>query len=502
MTSNNKKLNNNNNNNNNNNIIPFECVNNNKNNNKIKILNHFIFKDVSKFLANKSTFNEILEYALLSKQSFEIFRNIISYNGNICSIVFPFPSLKQYAYNSFYNLKRNNTSTYKFKLIQNKETEYLSLSITNKQQLKQLNKTKSYLKLVFPKLKKVNIINKVKTNFHLSKYDDDDDDEEGPSYDEDHNGSFEFFDDTYNGFFTYERVSINWDIHRLPFSTKDEITKIESTLFQAMFYPFSFKGIEKLKPRKVYLNSYTKYSIHLYGVDSILNCSSTIRSIKFDNTPSTSSFIKKALSLPNIESLSLKLINQDDGKIDSDFVYNVFKDATLDENSTLKRLVFKSIYHEKENQNKDDDDDGDDSGRDPMSFFTLLKFNNSSLNTLGLEIFNIKNYKQLQPLSELVNIKTLYIHPNNIIQILLHCIDNQNIQQIKIQVDKFTKSLDLHGSEVMKGFFKMNNNLKKIVVKKSSPDKSDFLTLLKNIIKNSKTSCKLIIKKVYLNINN
>ncbi|KAN0019153.1 hypothetical protein ACTFIU_002355 [Dictyostelium citrinum] len=489
MTSTNKKLNNN-----NNIIIPFECFNNNNknnnNNNRIKTLNHFIFKDVSKFLANKSTFNEILEYALLSKQSFEIFRNILSYNGNICSIVLPFHSLKQYAFNSFYNLKRNTTSTYKFKLIQNKETEYLSLSITNKQQLKQLNKTKSYLKLVFPKLKKVNIINKVKTNFHLSKYDDDDD--EGQSYDEEHNGSFEFFDDTYNGFYTYERVSINWDIHRLPFSTKDEITNIESTLFQAMFYPFSFKGIEKLKPRKVYLNSYTKYSIHLYGVDSILNYSSTIRSIKFENTPSTSSFIKKALSLPNIESLSLKLINQDDGKIDSDFVYNVFKDAALDENSTLKRLVFKSIYHEKENQNRDFDDDSE---RDPMSFFTLLKFNNSSLNTLGLEIFNIKNYKQLQPLLELANIKTLYIHPNNIIQILLHCIDNQNIQQIKFQVDRYTKSLDLHGSEVMKGFFKMSNNLKKIVVIKSSPDKSDFLTLLKNIIKNSKTSCKLFIKK-------
>ncbi|EAL62231.1 hypothetical protein DDB_G0290431 [Dictyostelium discoideum AX4] len=500
MTSTNKYLNNN----NNNFQMTLPQNSNNNINNNIITLNHFIFKDLSLFLANKSTFNEILEYALLSKKSFEIFRNILSYNGNICSIVFPFSSLKDYAFNNFYDLRKNNPSTYKFKLIQNKETQYLSLSITNKQQQKkQMNKIKSYLKLVFPNLKKVNIANKVKTHFHLNKFDNDDDDDDvvggGALYQE---NEFEFFDDTYNGFFSYERVSIDWDIYRLPYSNNNEIKEAVSDLRGNMFYPFSFQGVEKLRPRKVYLSSYPKHCIHLYNVDSILNYS-TIRSIKFQNTPSTPSFIKKALSLPNVKSLSLKLMSQDGNdlqEIDGDFVYNVFKDAALDENSTLRRLLFKSIYQSSEKGNHND---LEINKRNLMLFFTLLK-SNCTLDTLGLEFFNIKYCKQLDPLLEIPNITTLYIHPNNIIPTLVHCLDNQNIQQLKFQIDDFDLDFDsdLHSNEVLTGFFKVNNTLNKIVVTKSSSSSSvkskQFLKLLKKLIKNSKTSCKLIIKKVDL----
>ncbi|KAM9993707.1 hypothetical protein ACTFIZ_011690 [Dictyostelium cf. discoideum] len=484
-------------------ILTQNLNNNNNNNNNNITLNHFIFNDLSLFLANNSTFNEILEYALLSKQSFEIFRKILSYNGNICNIVFPFSSLKDYAYKSFYDLQKNTSSTYKFKLIQNKETKYLSLSISNQQQQKkQMGKIKSYLKLVFPNLKKVNIANKVKTHFHLNKFDnndDDDDDDDGAGGGYNHeNELFEFFDDTYNGFYSYERVLINWDIYRLPYSNHNEIKEAVSDLGGNMFYPFSFKGIEKSKPRKVYLSSYPKHCIHLYNVDSILNYS-TIRSIKFQYTPSTPSFIKKALSLPNIKSLSLELMSQDGNdsqEINGDFVYNVFKDAALDENSTLKRLLFKSIYQSTE---KGSHFDIERNKRDLMLFFTLLK-SNSSLNTLGFEFFNIKYCKQLEPLLELPNINTLYIHPNSIIQTLVHCLDNQNIQQLKFQIDDFDLDfdLDLHSNEVLIGFFKMNNTLKKIAVTKSessSVKSKQFLKLLKKLVKNSKTSCKLIIKK-------
>ncbi|KAM9995034.1 hypothetical protein ACTFIY_001208 [Dictyostelium cf. discoideum] len=508
MTSTNKYLNNNN--NNNFQMTLQQNFNSNNKNNNVITLNHFIFKDLSLFLANNSTFNEILEYALLSKQSFEIFRNILSYNGNICCIVFPFSSLKDYANNGFFNSQKNNPSTYKFKLIQNKETQYLSLSISNQQQQKKsMDRIKSYLKLVFPNLKKVNIANKVKTRFHLNKYDNDDDDDNngvvgggGALHQE--NELFEFFDDTYNSYYSYERVCIYWDIYRLPCSFHKEIKESVSDLGRIMFYPFSFQGVEKLRPRKVYLNSYLKHSIHLYNVDSILNYS-TIRSIKFGHTPSTPSFIKKALSLPNIKSLSLELMSQDGNdlqEIDGDFVYNVFKDAALDENSTLRRLRFKSIHQSSE---KGTHNDLEINKRDLMLFFTLLK-SNCTLDTLGLEFFNIKYCKQLEPLLELPNITTLYIHPNNIIPTLVHCLDNQNIQQLKFKID-FDFDLDfdsdLHSNEVLTGFFRVNNTLKKIVVTKSSSSvkPKNFLKLLKKLIKDSKTSCKLIIKKVDLKLN-
>ncbi|KAK5579659.1 hypothetical protein RB653_009344 [Dictyostelium firmibasis] len=439
-------------------LINSSNNNNNNNNSNIKTLNHFIFKEVSIFLANKSTFKELLEYALISKKSFEIFRNIISYNGNICSIVFPFSSLKDYARNSYYNQHRNNTSTYKFKLLQNKETEFLSISIKTVK----LDTMKSFLKKVFPNLKNVNIFNKYKTKYHLNKYKLDIGDNQEEEEEEVDDELHEFYDDTHKGFYSFERVYIDWDINRLPFSNKNEMDDIGSNISKAMNYQFSFKGIEKLKPRKIYFNSAKNYGIHLYGTDSILNYTS-IRTIKFENNPSTPLFIKKALSLKNIKSLSLNL-NNNSGKnggsleIDQcDFVYNVFKDANLEENSTLQRLVFKSIFHENDNMNCQR------INRDPILFFTLLKSNNS-LNTLGLEFFDIKNYKQLEPLLELKNIKTLYIYPNNIVQTLLHCLDNSNIKQLKIHIDNHTNDLDSHSEEILLGFFKKNNTIKKIVI--------------------------------------
>ncbi|KAN0014378.1 hypothetical protein ACTFIU_000696 [Dictyostelium citrinum] len=213
-----------------------------------KRLTPTIFPYVVPYLINELKFLDILELSLLSKQSFKVIRNLITYHSKELKIVLGrYDQLKLYIQLSFiYSLSYSN---YQFKLIQYKDIEYINLNKGNFNchipfssdfhdhhvLIENNNHYKQYLLSHCPKLKHIHWDD---ININLLK------------------STEKSIDYTDNGFISYHCLILTIDFNNLPYSNTNECESLKfiNTHTLQTQDVFSFKFIENFKPNILIIN--------------------------------------------------------------------------------------------------------------------------------------------------------------------------------------------------------------------------------------------------------
>ncbi|KAM9963959.1 hypothetical protein ACTFIW_005600 [Dictyostelium discoideum] len=477
-----------------------------------KLLNGLIFKEIAIYLAHNGDFKSLIEYSLLSKASFKRFQNILSSHYlNRYNFKLTLNQFLEYINNNNNN-EEEEESSYKYKLIQYKEIERIkvlklkekededcnneisittttntntnTITIDNKIKFNKLTnqEIKDILLKYCKQLKKVTILESVEQVSNIN------------------------YDYSCNGFFKVKRLRMFWG-HRNPYSIDEDYYENE----------YSFNYLTMYKPRKVYIGDNIHFSNYLGKLNKILNCKS-IKSIKFQKYYITPwDLIEKSIRFNNLKSLTIRLdifdddddnnnnnnqnqnpliINNIENKFNNNnnnnyrsnsnssgncngdgdggasssrdcgggindsihctaninnkticqLITNSLYKGSIQTNTTIKRLIIRGFEDFILKQDRYDKND--------LSSLIQVIGLNKSLNTLGLDLFEIINNSNnnnnnnndndnnnnnnnnnnniLSSLLDIPNINSLYFTISSLECFLCHCIENSNIKKLYI----------------------------------------------------------------------
>ncbi|EGC30541.1 hypothetical protein DICPUDRAFT_83542 [Dictyostelium purpureum] len=404
-------------------------------------LNSLIFNEVLLYLSYNNDYKRLLELSLISKQSFQIIQNLLTHKYLI-----------KLEPNNLINLikkSKENNNKYELFLIKYKEVEIIHFDHCNDYSKKLLKKIKSRLLEQFKELKKV-IFNSVSI--------------QGDTMDE---------NPTCDNFYEFRCLNLLWYTEALPYSTETELIEDPSM--------FSFEYISRYpNAKKISISTCNSNQLILLEcMDGILiNCYSTLETIKFDfhNTPRA--FVGKVINSksPAIKSFTVRLADGDTSKS----VAKIFRKSEISKNNTLKVLKLKycsELFIPYLNQ-------------EPTEFLKTL-IGNQTLETLGLQLFDVKNSEKLSPLIQVPNITKLICSPYSFDAFLLHCNENHNITTLKV-------GCDTHHDPYYNSYFK-DNCLANALLNFFKNNKSSLNSI---IFFRVPDSLKEIINKERNNINN
>ncbi|EGC31981.1 hypothetical protein DICPUDRAFT_156089 [Dictyostelium purpureum] len=123
-------------------------------------------------------------------------------------------------------------------------------------------------------------------------------------------------------------------------------------------------------------------------------------------------------------------------------------------NKSLKRLVIRKCL---------DDHIGESPSNDRPGLLINQLIHNSTLKTLGLEFYDIRNCSELSQLTQIPNITTLYCSPKSIKYFLQHCINNPHIKKLVVGNEQ-EYNVDTELYETFSNFFLNNHSLKTLVL--------------------------------------
>ncbi|EGC30540.1 hypothetical protein DICPUDRAFT_157719 [Dictyostelium purpureum] len=382
-------------------------------------LNSLIFNEILPYLSYNNKYKRLLELSLISKQSFQIIQNLLTHKHII----------KIKPNNLIKSIKKSKEKNkYELFLIKYIELESIHFKHCNEYSKKILKKIKNELLEQCEQLKKV-IFNSASVDVDTM--------DENPTCD---------------NFYEFRGLDLYWNKVDRPWSNETELKK-DSLIFSFEFlsrYP---------NAKKISISTSNSYfPMHLEYLDGILlNCCSTVESIKFDYHNTPHNFVGKVINSksPAIKSFTVRLGNDDTSKL----VANLFRKSEISKNNILKVLKLKycseiSIQH---------------LNQEPTEFLKIL-IGNQTLETLGLELFKVNNSEKLSPLIQVPNITTLICNFESFEAFLLHCNENHNITTLKV-------CKDIYRDRYVDNF--NNNNI--------------LVNALSNFLKNNKSSLHSII---------
>ncbi|KAM9997904.1 hypothetical protein ACTFIY_007549 [Dictyostelium cf. discoideum] len=411
-------------------------------------LNNFIFSDLLIFLLKDLNIKEILNYSLISKQTFKITQNILTFNSKEINLVISYESFISYILKD--NHYENNNDNDNIKLINYKNIEYI-ICKTQKDQIYPILPLE--IKEKCKNLKRIHFMNLMDSRYYT-----------GSIYSDSH-----VHEQHKPIQYSFERVRLMWELGYRPgppISDKKELSEYNNQ--QHQIYQYSFKILQHYKPTKMYLISNDDdYGFDLLRINNILNESSSsssssssstsssftgnynqnnlpfsTKTIKFSNQNTPCSFIKCLLdnsknNYDNIKSIGIRLCNVDeedtiikDEPISNQLFLKTF--SNLSKNKSIKRLLFYPRLPEPDEKE--------------INFlenlFHCLK-GNKQINTLGLINYNIDNDNDLSILNQLIDttsfpiINTLYCNSKSLEKISLHINRNENINTLKIHISNY-----------------------------------------------------------------
>ncbi|EGC30539.1 hypothetical protein DICPUDRAFT_157718 [Dictyostelium purpureum] len=411
-------------------------------------LNSLVFNEVLPYLSYNNNYKRILELSLISKQSFQIIQNLLTHKHII-----------KIEPNNLINLikKSRENNKYELFLIKYKELEIIHFNHCNQYSKGILKKIKSKLLEQCEQLKKV-IFNSASVQYDTM--------DENPTYD---------------NFYEFRCLDLFWYTEVLPYSTETEL--IDD------LYIFSFEFLSRYpNSKKISISTSNSDTLmHLENLDGIIrNCYSTVEVIKFDYHHTPHNFVGKVINSksPAIKSFTVRLGNDDTSKL----VANLFRESEISKNNTLKVLKLK--YCEEISTPY--------LNEEPTEFLETL-IGNQTLETLGLELFDVSNSEKLSPLIQVPNIKTLICSPYSFDAFLLHCNENHNITTLKVGWDSYHcyfGHIDL--ATALLNFLKNNNSsLHSIIFPRMLYNLKEIINKERNNINNNIKNITFKISKKY-----
>ncbi|EGC33297.1 hypothetical protein DICPUDRAFT_98606 [Dictyostelium purpureum] len=451
-------------------------------NNTLKIknfkLNQMIFNDIIPYLIYKKKFKVLLEFSLISKQSFKIIQNIVTHQQKQLRLVLgDKSSMISYI---------DNCSQYENKLIQYKEMEYLRtrdndteldflktkyLGLgsyckfkTNWRVYSKRNsiKFKEYILKNCPSMKKVHLQIEL-----LSKV-----------FDRVDGVDQECYDYTEGGFYKFDRLWTEVWADQLPVSNGAEYDDVWSeTPVMRRLYNYSFEYINLYKPRKFTITHCDSTLIYNPFKLLQLDC---IESLDVQHRTS-SRFIEEALKSKTLKTLyvyfisekkiekleqeeltnqrykgedkdndedkeyaTLKMVESGDEDEEKDVYYSISRNEVIIRKSELlgRELVksFEGLSQNTTLRKLQINIDQYYYCRNPAPLFDLLKSSgNQTLNKLSIPGYRITRSKLLSPLIGIPTITTLYFEASFFFQyncksfkaFLDHANQNPNISTFK-----------------------------------------------------------------------
>ncbi|EAL65831.1 hypothetical protein DDB_G0283185 [Dictyostelium discoideum AX4] len=371
-----------------------------------KKLNILIFNEILNYLIfNNKSFQKIIEYSLLSKSIFKKIQNLlVSYEYNKFEFILTTDELVEYLK---FNNNNNNNNNYNKKIIQYKDIEFIRFSNLGYQGISIYYTLNQFCK----NLKKIFILDEIKAQFDIS------------------------YDYTQNNKIKFKKLSMSWRIGAPPVSIKEiyRETFIESNYTLSKCH-FTFDFIRKYNPTKIKISTTYMYFINLKYLNNLFisnnnKSNNKIKSIKFKNHKTPINFLNFLFNKEGNEIKSLT-VEFDPNKINFeekfyDFLIgnNNFKNNKI----ALKKLIINE-YNSCCSTNEIN------WSNNPTYFIENILKLNKSINSIGFNIFQIKDYETLSPLKQISNIKKIYSNENSFQVIYEHCLENSNIKELIVEL--------------------------------------------------------------------
>ncbi|KAM9988821.1 hypothetical protein ACTFIY_004847 [Dictyostelium cf. discoideum] len=366
----------------------------------MKKLNILIFNEILNYLIfNNKSFQKIIEYSLLSKSIFKIIQNLlVSYEYNKFEFILTTDELVGYLKFNINNYNNNNNNyNYNKKIIQYKDFQILVIKII--------------------------ILDEIKAQFDIS------------------------YDYTQNNKIKFKKLSMSWRIGTPPVSIKEiyRETFIESN-YTLSKCQFTFDFIRKYNPTKIKISTTYMYFLNLKYLNNLFisnynnnnnnnnnsnlnNNYNKIKSIKFKNHKTPINFLNFLFNKEGNEIKSLT-VEFDPNKINFEEKFYSFllgNNNFKNNNIVLKKLILNE-YNSCCSTNEIN------WSNSPTYFIENILILNNSINSIGFNIFQIKDYETLSPLKKISNIKKIYSNENSFQVIYKHCLENSNIKKLIVEL--------------------------------------------------------------------
>ncbi|KAK5577484.1 hypothetical protein RB653_002425 [Dictyostelium firmibasis] len=258
----------------------------------MKVFSNIILNNIFVYLLYKKDFNVILEYSLISKASFSMIQDLLTYENGFLMTKMHFNSIKKYIEKAKLELPTNKpgdllNTLMKRRLLQFKEIE--QLNVYNEISLNQYN----YLTSNFKNLKTIYSISSSLAYF--------------PDY-----KNNKPMDDLKVCKIQIQKLYINW-FYFGPISTIEEHKQFSNLKIEdAPYFSFTFEFLSKSNPKKLIISSPNdKIKNNFHKLNNILNFKS-IKSIKFQKVTTPNCFITKKLVIRNSNFLNIRIKNLND----------------------------------------------------------------------------------------------------------------------------------------------------------------------------------------------